>query len=72
MAIIRDVEGKVYNIPDGELARYAVPVASSGTVAVSSGTNGGGHPAMLCLEPTVGNGGHDGWSYAEAAALPVS
>ena len=62
MAIIRDAAGNVFNIPDDELKKYLVSVA----------TPGGKRPGKLCLEPILDleHGPHDGWSYVEPFAKP--
>jgi hypothetical protein len=63
MAIIRDAQGNVYNIPEQELSKYLVHV-----VAIQRDVAADGHAKELCLEPQLN--GHDGWGYMHADAKP--
>jgi len=67
MAIIRDAEGKIYNVPDEILQEYLVPIGTTVVSAVPSK-----RPEHLCLDPQFDAvaGPHDGWSYMKTAAKP--
>lgn len=69
MAIIRDGDGNIYNIPDSELKKYLVHV-----VALQSGpVNEEGQPETICLEPRFDSaaGPHDGWGYMKDSSRPL-
>ena len=61
MAIIRDENGNVYNIPEVDLKKYLV---------VKTGST---RPETLCLEPIFDavRGPHDGWAYMDPLSKPA-